>query len=134
VGEVRLKLDTPRDCLSEKFLRRPQIILAPGLETGYITSDAEVVELVDTLCSGRSVRKDMWVQIPPSAPIQIKANHVLSTAALRNFHYSGENSACQREILGYIEIVTFLGAGFIGFGMIETSCHFKLTRKGVEHE
>ena len=34
---------------------------------------AEVVELVDTLCSGRSVRKDMWVQIPPSAPIQTKA-------------------------------------------------------------
>ena len=29
--------------------------------------NAEVVELVDTLCSGRSVRKDVGVQVPPSA-------------------------------------------------------------------
>jgi hypothetical protein len=55
------------DWLNGKFLPLPKIIIAQKLSTDYIIRKAEVVELVDTLCSGRSVRKDMWVQIPPSA-------------------------------------------------------------------
>ena len=31
---------------------------------------AEVVELADALRSGRSGRKPVWVQIPPSAPVR----------------------------------------------------------------
>jgi hypothetical protein len=33
-----------------------------------LRKDAEVVELADALCSGRSVREGVRVQIPPSAP------------------------------------------------------------------
>jgi hypothetical protein len=34
----------------------------------YFTTLAEVVELADALRSGRSVLKDVGVQLPPSAP------------------------------------------------------------------
>jgi hypothetical protein len=37
------------------------------VEQNYILGYAEVVELADALRSGRSVRKDVRVQIPPSA-------------------------------------------------------------------
>jgi hypothetical protein len=58
-----------------------KIILALEGKADYTVSEAEVVELVDTLCSGRSVRKDMWVQIPPSAQISPEA----AAAFLRRF-------------------------------------------------
>ena len=37
---------------------------------------AEVVKLADTQRSGRCARKSLWVQIPPSALINIKANEM----------------------------------------------------------
>ncbi len=44
---------------------------------------AEVVELVDTLRSGRSGRKPVWVQIPPSAPVARRAPGALDTGGFR---------------------------------------------------
>jgi hypothetical protein len=124
LSQIRLRLDTPIDWFSRKFLHLSQIILAPGPETRYITSDAEVVELVDTLCSGRSVRKDMWVQIPPSAPIHIEANPPLFIAYFTDVHFLDENTPCKKGILSYIEIVTDLGAGLTSFEVTLIGCHF----------
>jgi hypothetical protein len=59
------------------FLNLFKIILAGKVKTNYIIIKAEVVELVDTLCSGRSAREGVWVQIPPSAQIQTKATSLL---------------------------------------------------------
>jgi hypothetical protein len=71
----------------DEFDHLGKIILARKLEADYIMSNAEVVEQADTLCSGRSVRKDMWVQIPPSAPIQAETNHLPFIVLLVNPHF-----------------------------------------------
>ena len=43
--------------------------LYKGVFIGYnILGEAEVAELADALCSGRSGSILVWVQIPPSAP------------------------------------------------------------------
>ena len=43
----------------------------------YIFHNAEVVELADALRSGRSVRKGVRVQIPPSAFFQMRSSRRL---------------------------------------------------------
>ena len=48
---------------------------------------AEVVELADTLCSGRSARKGVWVQIPPSAEIQTKTRGPLFITSFKNLYF-----------------------------------------------
>ena len=50
-------------------------VTVPTSATGFEPSKsvkflyAGVAELADALASGASVRKDVWVQVPPSAPL-----------------------------------------------------------------
>lgn len=62
-SQAKLKLDAPKDCplpefwvLRQDFFSPFKIILAEKSESSYIYVKAEVVELADTLCSGRSAR------------------------------------------------------------------------------
>ena len=88
IGQVKLKLDTPINWLTVRFFLCPfKIILAHNLKTDYIMIKAEVVELVDTLCSGRSAREGVWVQIPPSAQIQTKATGQLLITPSKIFNF-----------------------------------------------
>jgi hypothetical protein len=68
-------------------LQTVKIILAHKPKVDYITIKAEVVELVDTLCSGRSAREGVWVQIPPSAEIQTKTTGQLLITSFENFNF-----------------------------------------------
>ncbi len=50
---------------------------------------AGVVELVDTLDSGSSVRKDMGVRVSPSAPFSYPTKSRKAPKALRDLCFSG---------------------------------------------
>ncbi len=62
------------------FLYNPQGFLGDFSRVKNLKSIyAGVLELADELASGASVRKDVWVQIPPPAPTNIDKKDIMPT-------------------------------------------------------
>jgi hypothetical protein len=104
-------------------LQRVKIILAHKPKVDYIIIKAEVVELADTLCSGRSACKGMWVQIPPSAQIQTKSTVSPFITSFKNLHFIRKFLLRKGNIGLYLNCNEF-GAGWVSFGPIKVSCYF----------